>query len=758
MNDGSTVWRTGTKGNNRIISLKLFAIESPYFLLQSTRRRFALSLFYFQLLCVPASFSQRSFTSFSNLSDFNLGYRPSGLAVGTGARSTVEIAVVVHEQPSICLYEISNAGQLMPPEILNTQRSAGYITSADLNNDGTSEYVTLSSDGLWCSIIRRTPQGNTVVEYQLNAPSRGLVVADLNNDKIKDIVLFGKNSAGALTLLGRSNGTFRSGPLLFADISISDMAATDINRDGVVDLLVLNWLSEELTIFMGISRLVYSEQITVPLSSEPAHIAISQVGVDRSFRLAITFPASRETQVFSGNSLGDYRLMTRVDCGRNASGVQLTHVNTDQYLDLVVRTARGIEVACGGPSGSFAAPTLFGISSSASDWLLADLDEDGNKDCVLLDRQGEKLLVLANSDHNGTIEWPDEYAVGLDPRGLVLEDLNGDGRQDIAVANYGSGSISLLLNTGNGRFAGQQGIMLSEKPTSVHRVGGMPSRNKFLVASHSSTDRVTVITLQDEIHRARTFTVPTGSDPSTVLAKLDSSGLEFVVRYTNAKDRSYVFSSFKQISPKQFVERSLRASVSTKILTMSIDEGASPGSFELLFAQHDKSSGRTTISASTSEKGLLFGATKALFSYSDSLSVTKFVLGAYLNPDAFKDVIVTLGAPQNSLGIWYGTVRPFSRDSVAWIANVQPINEDAMTLSDVNNDGTTDIVWLDGLRRAIVVSYGSAGGFGSPVSVLQATGVSSFRLGSLRQQGVTDLVCTNPAKGTVSIVFAPFLR
>ena len=45
------------------------------------------------------------------------------------------------------------------------------------------------------------------------------------------------------------------------------------------------------------------------------------------------------------------------------------------------------------------------------------------------------------------------YAVGEAPYSGALGDLNGDGRLDMAVANYSGDDVSVLLNNGDGTFA-----------------------------------------------------------------------------------------------------------------------------------------------------------------------------------------------------------------------------------------------------------------------------------------------------------------
>jgi hypothetical protein len=45
------------------------------------------------------------------------------------------------------------------------------------------------------------------------------------------------------------------------------------------------------------------------------------------------------------------------------------------------------------------------------------------------------------------------YKSGRGPFGVTLADINRDGKLDIAVANYGGGSVSLLLGSGDGAFS-----------------------------------------------------------------------------------------------------------------------------------------------------------------------------------------------------------------------------------------------------------------------------------------------------------------
>ena len=65
-----------------------------------------------------------------------------------------------------------------------------------------------------------------------------------------------------------------------------------------------------------------------------------------------------------------------------------------------------------------------------------------------------------------------DYATGTGPHRLVLQDLNGDGRLDIATANYDVDTVSVLYGNGtgavgNGTFAAKVDFAVSGNPYSI---------------------------------------------------------------------------------------------------------------------------------------------------------------------------------------------------------------------------------------------------------------------------------------------------
>ncbi len=83
------------------------------------------------------------------------------------------------------------------------------------------------------------------------------------------------------------------------------------------------------------------------------------------------------------------------------------------------------------------------------DFVVADFDQDNQTDLMLTQSNSVYLQLLKGPD------WLDDnntVVVGLTPISLQAGDWNNDGRKDIAVANRGMDSISILLNNGNDNF------------------------------------------------------------------------------------------------------------------------------------------------------------------------------------------------------------------------------------------------------------------------------------------------------------------
>jgi hypothetical protein len=148
--------------------------------------------------------------------------------------------------------------------------------------------------------------------------------------------------------------------------------------------------------------------------------------------------------------------------GTMPRGVAIADFNMDGKNDVVVSDSSGSKVHVYCNTTAFApAPTSltfalrgsYDVASGAWGVAATDMNGDGWPDIVVTNSGFAAVTVLMNkrdASHN-TIDFPvphpsQRFAVGNSPQGVSVLDLNGDGRLDVAVANNGSGNVSVLLN------------------------------------------------------------------------------------------------------------------------------------------------------------------------------------------------------------------------------------------------------------------------------------------------------------------------
>ena len=124
-------------------------------------------------------------------------------------------------------------------------------------------------------------------------------------------------------------------------------------------------------------------------------------------------------------------------------------------------------VLLGNGDGSFQAKQSFGPAFGTMDVAVADFNGDGKNDLALADYNSPNAASVLLGNGNGTFQAKHAFDTGTHPNSVAVADFNGDGKSDLVTADYGSNTASVLLGNGNGTFQARQSFGAGTQPYSV---------------------------------------------------------------------------------------------------------------------------------------------------------------------------------------------------------------------------------------------------------------------------------------------------
>jgi len=176
---------------------------------------------------------------------------------------------------------------------------------ADFNGDGLPDLV--SRDGDYESV--RMNRGDGTFSPSIAFSGQGLTpgvefrepvaAADLNGDRIPDLVFANRRVPGLSVYLGNGDGTFHAaGSLAAAEVHAIRIA--DVNGDGFPDILAAVWRRSrgELLIFPGLGNGTFGRAIPVRTGYTPSDIGIADFNLDRKLDFAVSSLGGQSVSVF----------------------------------------------------------------------------------------------------------------------------------------------------------------------------------------------------------------------------------------------------------------------------------------------------------------------------------------------------------------------------------------------------------------------------------------------------------------------------
>src|SRR5439155_1046926 len=134
-------------------------------------------------------------------------------------------------------------------------------------------------------------------------------------------------------------------------------------------------------------------------------------------------------------------------------------LNGDGKADLVVASlfsSTSVAVLLGNGDGTFQAPLNFVAGSGSRSVAVGDFNGDGKKDLAVANFDSDTVSVLVGNG-DGTFRVAGTVLAHFHPSSLAVADFNGDHLPDLAVTNFDSGDVSVLLGNADGTLQAASG-------------------------------------------------------------------------------------------------------------------------------------------------------------------------------------------------------------------------------------------------------------------------------------------------------------
>jgi hypothetical protein len=346
--------------------------------------------------------------------------------------SDVQSVTITGTYPTTTSLVKTSAGTTPPFSLTATVVGTGSTSTFPVGNislldtSNANYLIVTPPPALGAGVSGQQTVAGSTSPITVGSGPQSIASGDFNRDGFIDLAVLNRNDNTVSILFGDGAGGFTASPTKLATGNIPvAIVAADFNKDGKLDLAVANSADGTLSIYLGGTNGVFS--------------APSTYSIPGVF-LQITTPTSLVVGDFDGNGTPDIAVAQ--------SSILLDLIPVNGVVDIMLGDGAG-----GFPTANVSQVTV-GLNPTS---IVAGYFNGGsNLDFAVTNKSSNNISVILGNGNGTTFTQatgsPISTGNGTAPNSLVAADINGDGKLDLAATFSSTKNIGLFQGNGAGGF------------------------------------------------------------------------------------------------------------------------------------------------------------------------------------------------------------------------------------------------------------------------------------------------------------------
>jgi hypothetical protein len=624
------------------------------------------------------------------------------------------------------------------------------LYAADFNGDGLPDFMLVNKHEKLISFVLNLKPDSLQVTSTIKIPfePEQLLIGDYNNDTHIDVLVYARKTPGILPLIGNGKGHFTLGKVIAQDNAVGAADFAQVNNDNLIDIVLWDWVKSELHVFYGAGNGRFIDQSTFPVRGEVESLTAMSMVRGHPLDLMLKIITPSEFQVWEGNDFGDFQLKNHIPFEGRVRDFCFADVTNDGLNDVVMSMSpASLQVIFNNDADAFTDRIEYASGDDPQDVVVTS---QGN--CIVFDRGDNQFLVYRNAAKPSSMADSIQFATGVSPTEIIVNDFNRDSIADIALLNTKSQSVSL--------YWGRKGTA-PFGPFS-YSLTGEPSHLAF----HSSTDTTLQLVLTfPQTHQISYFTLDAANnsvsnayigcegDAQLISASINQNHQSEFVTLNTTSPEGNSLSFYEQLGSTTFIERTFRLPPPDYLLGASVADLNHDGYSGIIYVYRtgDTSMAELGVAYGDSAYSMKHRIVSREFALPDVKQV--FIWLVDFDNNGVLDFLMQAGYPVDYLMVAKGKGDGLFYDPKI-ITSGLPIEERSnLQIVDVDGDGFPDIV-IGSQKLGRVAWFRNRGdcNFDADQTLVAQLDLSNYAVADIDGDGTKDLIMTLGKKGVLKII------